>query len=196
MTKPSLIIFEGPDCVGKTSMINSLIEVYGSEHVKLLEFPKTIDGKTPFKILSRQEKAIFESMLKYVDSRYVYIIDRSYISNYVYESMRSKQTQAHHITDFKRLCDMFDILLVPLMAKPRTAEYTDDLIKLSPKQYNMVIDGYEHAYNELKSFMPLSFVGGLHLLNPTPTGKFTLNVSVAKNIYTTVYEFVSRTKQG
>ena len=62
-----LIIFEGPDGSGKTTLIRKLLT---ASNVRLLDFPKKDPAGFRLDIKSRAEVSCFETMLKYLSSLY------------------------------------------------------------------------------------------------------------------------------
>lgn len=161
----NLIVFEGPDSTGKTTLLNDILELY-KDKVKLLTFPKSVkqtvvkDGKiqtevVPFKIISDNDMAIFETMLEYLDNRYVYLLDRSYISNYVYESVFANFRSDGLLHPYWKLEKKHNVLLIPLIRNSIVGGYQDDLIKVSNRQDNFTIFLYGIAYGSVKTENPI-----------------------------------------
>lgn len=161
----NLIVFEGPDSTGKTTLLNEVLELY-KDKVKLLAFPKSVkqpvvkDGRiktevVPFKIISDNDMAIFETMLEYLDDRYVYLLDRSYISNYVYESVFANFRSDGLLHSYWKLEKKHNVLLIPLMRDPIDGGYQDDLINVSNRQDNFTIFLYNIAYSSIKTENPI-----------------------------------------
>ncbi|QQO96276.1 hypothetical protein CPT_Minot_073 [Acinetobacter phage Minot] len=139
-----LILVEGPDNAGKTTFISNLERFTPAV---LMPFPKrTSEGR--FTCVSRNEVAIFETMLRFVDSDTTYILDRGGLSNIVYESvLRGKPTQIFK-DDFKRFIKQNDVLVVGLTRNKLNDSFADDLISISEEQFNAIVDKFEDVYNE------------------------------------------------
>lgn len=140
--KTKIILIDGPDNAGKTTMIENIMDI-GPQYVKL-EFPKrTVEGR--FDIKSRNEVACFETMLGYLDKSKVYLLDRGYISNWVYGMYRgdSDKVLDEYQEDFKRLVAKFKFLPVILTRNEITTDFKDDLISLDPKGFNEIIELFE-----------------------------------------------------
>ncbi len=139
-----IILVEGPDNAGKTTFIQGL-ESLG---MKLIRFPKkTSEGR--FTCLTRNEVAIFETMLNYLDDNYVYILDRGCLSNIVYESVLRGKRTGIYMDDFKRLADNNKVLVVGLTRNKLEDDFADDLIAISEDQFNKVVDEFEKLYKAL-----------------------------------------------
>lgn len=190
--KQTIIVVDGPDNTGKTSLLQKLVTIGCA---RLIEFPKTLDGQTPFKIESDQEIAIFETMLQYLDTDETYILDRSYLSNYVYESIRSGKPKTKYLNDFKRLSKQHNILLIPLLTNVRLEDYSDDLITLSKNQYNATIDLYKKAYEYLDETIHQNLKGGLELIRKDGD-KFKMNEDSYKAIIEAVDNFKTKTRRN
>lgn len=150
----NLILVEGPDNSGKTTIINELIKRGGI----LLDFPKrTSEGL--FKCESRNEIAIFTTMLNHLKTEW-YILDRSYISNMVYEGIRGNKID-HYIDDFNQLCKNHEVFVVPLIRNYIDEDFKDDNIILDKKQFNDVIDSYVSVYS-LLNLVPIKYLSHDH----------------------------------
>lgn len=138
----NIAIIEGPDNSGKSTFISNMLEKY-QDICKELKFPKKVsDGR--FSLTTRSEVAIFEEMIKHLDPEKLYIVDRCYISNYVYEGLRGAKTDIYE-DDWKRLTTMDNVNIIPLVITRNHIEcdFEDDLISLSSHGFNLVIDRYE-----------------------------------------------------
>lgn len=136
-----LIIVEGPDNSGKSTLISHL----KSLGVKELSFPKkTSEGL--FKIESRNEVAIFETLLCQLEG--TYLVDRGYLSNVIYEGLRGKPTD-QYIEDILRLTSKAQLKFIPLTRNNLDQDFEDDLIKLDKAKFNEVIQRYENLYQVL-----------------------------------------------
>lgn len=143
-----LILIDGPDNAGKTSLINRIL--MSTSAAKLLDFPKrTASGR--FTIESRNEVAIFETMLKHLGNT-TYILDRGYISNIVYGELRAmsrkeKNALSTYREDLLRLLNEHEVYTVGLTRSHIECDFTDDLISLSDGGFNKVVDLFEEEYN-------------------------------------------------
>lgn len=139
-----LILVEGPDNSGKTTLIQELIAL----GAVLLEFPKkTSEGR--FTCVSRNEVAIFETMLQYFHSDQTFILDRGYLSNIVYESVLRSQRTDVFMDDFQRLVENNKVLVVGLTRNKLNDTFADDLISISEDQFNKIVDTFESLYKAL-----------------------------------------------
>lgn len=139
-----LILVEGPDNSGKTTFINELQD-YGAV---LLNFPKATSAGR-FSCESRNEVAIFETMLNYLDESKVYILDRGYLSNIVYESvLRDKDTTAY-VEDFIRLKQTHDLKVIALTRNKIDVSFKDDLISVDSESFNKIIEMFNSVYRTL-----------------------------------------------
>lgn len=88
-----LIIIEGPKCCGKTTLCNRLACRYGAE---IIHFPTNSDiGKRAMELLNIPDRydecqdlmeQDINQKLATLDSKRLYILDRSFISNSIYRS--------------------------------------------------------------------------------------------------------------
>lgn len=145
-----LIIVEGPDNSGKSTFIKHLLHHTSRNNVRFLQFPKKNSEGKRFEIASANEMAAFESMLGHLDPSVCYILDRSYLSNMVYETLRGepdawkKRTQ-----DLARLLRHNGVFILPLTRAEIAVDFQDDLISLDHGSFNEVIQLYNTCYEEL-----------------------------------------------
>lgn len=147
-----IILVEGPDNSGKTTLIEDICTKYCDTHINL-DFPKRTDSGR-FTIETRNEVACFETMLKYIDPRYVYVLDRGYLSNIVYGELRAmtkdeKDKIDVYREDLARLCTEHNVTIIGLTRNPLEIEFEDDLISLSNGGFNKVISLFEKEYKRL-----------------------------------------------
>lgn len=142
-----LIIFEGPDGSGKTTLIEKMRWM---SNVRLLDFPKKDSSGHRLDIKTRSEVSCFETMLKYLDDNFVYLLDRSYISNYVYEKWRDPESPLlpMYINDINRLMATNKVKIVGLTREIH-GNYEDDLIKASKSEFEKIIKYYDEIYSIL-----------------------------------------------
>lgn len=147
-----LIVVDGPDNAGKTTLIDELTACVGFEK---LNFPKrTEQGR--FTIASRNEVAIFETMLEHLDPSKIYVIDRGYISNLVYYKFRKEFgidlmdcektenfDEDDYVNDIQRLKENHDVLYLTLTRDKLNADFEDDLISLTKDEFNRIIELFE-----------------------------------------------------
>lgn len=158
--KSKIILVDGPDNAGKTSFIRDVCEI--SDRYVKIEFPKsTTEGR--FDIKSRNEVACFETMLKYLDPSKIYLLDRGYISNWVYGSLRNSGSMEldTYKDDFVRLCANYNVLPVILTRNEITEDFEDDLISLSSYGFNQVISLFEEFAldNDIELYQLLNHYG-------------------------------------
>ena len=139
-----LIIFEGPDGSGKTTLIEKMKKM---SNVRLLDFPKKDPAGFRLDIKSRAEVSCFETMLKYLDDRFIYLLDRSYFSNYVYDKWRDPEAPLSevYLKDIRRLLATNEVKIVGLTRKIHD-DYEDDLIDLTKEEFEKVIGYYDEIY--------------------------------------------------
>lgn len=135
-----IIVVDGPDNAGKTTFIRDICEI--SDRYVVIDFPKrTEDGR--FDIKSRNEVNCFETMLNYLDPTKIYVLDRGYISNWVYGKLRLEEDFEKYEVDFNRLVDNHTVLPIILTRNEITTDFKDDLISLSAQSFNAVIKHFE-----------------------------------------------------
>lgn len=155
-----IIVVDGGDNAGKTSFIRDICDI--SDRYVVIDFPKkTDDGR--FDIKSRNEVACFETMLEYLDPTKIYLLDRGYISNWVYGSLRgdSEKELERYEVDFNRLVDNHKVFPIILTRNEMTEDFEDDLISLSPEGFNKVINLFEEfgEDNDVEIFQLLNHYG-------------------------------------
>lgn len=158
--KAKIILVDGGDNAGKTTFIRDVCEI--SDRYVKIEFPKrTPDGR--FDIKSRNEVMCFETMLKYLDPSKIYLLDRGYISNWVYGALRngSDKELDMYEADFKRLCVEHKVLPIILTRNEMTSDFEDDLISLSAEGFNKVISLFEEfaLNNDVEIYQLLNHYG-------------------------------------
>ncbi|AZV01170.1 hypothetical protein vBSdyM006_033 [Shigella phage vB_SdyM_006] len=149
----NIVAIEGPDNTGKTTLIQHLIN---NEGFTLLEFPKkTSDGL--FTIATRNEVAIFDTMLNHLDPSKKYILDRCFLSNMVYYIYRKHHGKSFVIKETQEtfnnyVMDLINLknkcLVIGLTRNKINSDFEDDLIKLSKEQFNDIITVYDMFYEE------------------------------------------------
>ncbi|BBC78083.1 thymidylate kinase [Escherichia phage EcS1] len=134
-----IIYIDGPDNAGKTTLIRDICQI--SDRYELIDFPKrTDDGR--FDIKSRNEVSCFETMLNYLDSSKIYLLDRGYISNWVYGKLRNEKCVEQYEVDFNRLIDNHKVYTLILTRNEIKTDFEDDLISLSPFGFNQIIKSF------------------------------------------------------
>lgn len=155
-----LILIDGPDNAGKTTMVRNILQI--SNKYELVDFPKrTETGR--FDIKSRNEVACFETMLEHLDPTKIYILDRGYISNWVYGTWRSEDVLQYE-TDFLRLIDNHKVLTLVLTRNNIDNSFKDDLISLSKEDFNYIIELF-------KTFADEQDIQQIQVLNHTGANK-------------------------
>lgn len=152
MSRQKLIMLEGPDGSGKSTLAEYLLE---DNQYKLLPFSKRNKDGSRFEIKSRNDVNIFESMLECLDTRYTYILDRGYISNYVYGLLRNEPDIDDYLKDLYRLLNRHFVKVVPLTRKKIDDDFEDDLIKLTKSEFNSIIDWYNDIYENILGLTPV-----------------------------------------
>lgn len=155
-----IILVDGPDNAGKTTFINDIMEI--SERYVKIDFPKrTVDGR--FDVKSRNEVGCFETMLNYLDPTKIYLLDRGYISNWVYGRIRQDADSVLDVyeQDYVRLCQNHDVFTIILTRNEMTESFEDDLITLSSFGFNTVISHFEEfaIHNEIQTYQLLNHDG-------------------------------------
>ena len=148
--KTRLIFIEGPDGSGKTTLINRLKDGkdgLSNRHAQMLtelKFNKATGG-----LLRMHDETHFEmlrTLLPKLDKKKVYIVDRCYISNLVYDRvLRSDQaSQSYKFREWvKENCDVLEIVL----DRPYIEDdFEDDLLDVSQNDFNKIIDEYRRYY--------------------------------------------------
>lgn len=137
---PKIIVVDGPDNSGKSTFIKILVR---NPKVKLIDFPKSINGKC-ISLGTDNDKALVETLYKFLDPNFVYILDRGYPSNIVYSGfLRGEIDPYEHLKDWIRFKQEFDIVEVILSRNKLDEDFEDDLIKLTKDEFNLTITEYE-----------------------------------------------------
>ena len=109
--KPKIIVIDGPDNSGKSTLIESLLS---DKKYRLIDFPKKINGKC-ISLGTDNDKALVETLYKFLDPNFVYILDRGYPSNIVYSGfLRGEMDPYVELADwidFKKEFNIIEIIL-------------------------------------------------------------------------------------
>lgn len=137
-TKPTLILVEGADQAGKSTLINRLTEKHG---IALLEFPKS-DNTKPFKIETKSELSCYVSMSKNLDKSIIWVQDRGILSNIVYNRNFLKHDIDEQLSFLHNLNDNTNLLIVILDRPHIKSNFKDDLLDVSMDKFNLFVDSY------------------------------------------------------
>lgn len=143
----SIIILEGCDAVGKSSIAEDLARITGFETVK----------GSSFEISQLGEQGMFEYMMDLLDRENI-IIDRFFWSNYVYGNLYDYPTMSDY--QFTRLANKAErnALTVYITAnheviKDRMRKRGDDMIKAD--EVNSILRKYEEVISDASTFQKM-----------------------------------------
>lgn len=157
---PIIIVVDGPDNSGKSTLINKLLN---NTNFKLIDFPKKINGKC-ISIGTDNDKALVETLYKFLDPNFIYILDRGYPSNIIYSGfLRGEMDPFEELKDWEEFKEEFNVIEVILTRNPLDEDFEDDLIKLTKDEFNMTIRQYETHFKNV--FKILNHDGKNNLLN-------------------------------
>lgn len=176
-TKPILVLVEGADQAGKTTLINKLLQ---EESISLLEFPKSNNGK-PFKIETNSELQCYVSMAKNLDKSVTWVQDRGILSNIVYNENFFEHDIVNQVLFLEQLNKNTRLLVVILDRPYVTSDFKDDLIDVSKDKFNTYID----AYRGIKLNVSFNVING-KILNDN----FECDNKEFNNIVTLIKKFV------
>ncbi len=142
MSKIKFIVVDGPDGVGKSTMLQRICSKF--DNVKKIDFPKTIDGETPMKIETPNDFEIAFTIFNYLDPNYVYILDRFMISNIVYDKVFGRPEGKNGTSRWfhNRFRNDFDVLELFFTREFVDEAFEDDLIKADAYTFNDIILTY------------------------------------------------------
>ena len=139
--KTKLIFVDGPDDSGKTTLIQTLKGTLPNMYqLTELKFNKGLNGL--LRINTEEHFEILKSLLPHLCKQNVYIMDRCYLSNIVYDQViRGESSEAsYHFRDWcKENLDSIEIILDRPYIKE---DFQDNLINISQSEFNEIIDGY------------------------------------------------------
>lgn len=136
--KPRFIIIDGPDEAGKSTLINSLINSYNCIPFK---YPKKVKNEL-FKINSYNDFEIVKMFLHMINPG-IYVSDRFYFSNIVYDSILRNEDTTPSIEFRKWVLENFDVLEIILTRNRLDTDFTDNNISIPKHEFNMIIQQYE-----------------------------------------------------
>lgn len=170
-----IILVEGPDNSGKTTLINKLLE---DKKYKLINFPKKIFGER-FVIESPNDKAIFETLLAHLDPKFTYILDRGYLSNIIYSGYirNTLPSVSRAMFEYEDFLVNFNVKEVVLIRNKLDVDFEDDLISLDQVTFNRIINLYSYLSNN--TFKVLNHDGCNNVL------------SVDEDEYTRLMEYIN-----
>lgn len=144
--KPKIIVIDGPDNSGKSTLIETLLD---NEKYRLIDFPKKINGRC-ISLGTDNDKALVETLYKFLDPNFVYILDRGYPSNIVYSGfLRNEMKPYAQLDDWKRFKSEFNIIEVILTRNKLGRDFEDDLIKLTKDEFNLTVEEYERNFENV-----------------------------------------------
>lgn len=165
----SIIIIEGCDCVGKSTLAELLSERTGYEIVK----------GSSFEIASLGTDAMYEHMMGLLDRNDI-IIDRFFMSNYVYGNLYGYPTMSNN-----QLIDLADkasdnaltvyVTANELTIKHRMSQRGDDMIKAN--EIGKILEKYKEAIDK-----PILAQKLLLQLNTSYINNMSMTASMIKSI--------------
>lgn len=141
--KTKIIFIDGPDDSGKTTFIQTLKKTLppaiGGRLVEL-KFNKALGGL--LRINKDDQFEILKTLLPHLCRENVYIVDRCYLSNIVYDKvLRGEATQPS--LDFRDWCHENLTSIEIVLDRPYIEEdFADDLLTINKIQFNEIIDEY------------------------------------------------------
>lgn len=146
--KIKFIVFEGPDSVGKSSLLKSVANGPYQHVVKEIKFKKTLPSGDLLRISTEKDFELLFSAFELFYPNKVYLLDRFIVSNLVYDKhFRNLDTSIsqHYYKEFKERFDVFEVF--------GTREYIgsnfeDDRIKIPKDVFNNIIDEYKKYNNQ------------------------------------------------
>ena len=141
--KTKIIFVEGPDDSGKTTLIQTLKSTLPksiANRLVELEFNKGLNGL--LRINTEEQFEILKSLLPNLCREKIYIVDRCYLSNIVYDRvLRGETAEASY--DFRDWCKENLNSIEIVLDRPYIEEdFVDNLINIDQAQFNNIIDEY------------------------------------------------------
>jgi thymidylate kinase len=141
--KTKLIFIDGPDDSGKTTFIQTLKKTLppalGHRLVEL-KFNKGLGGL--LRINRDDQFEILKALLPHLCRENIYIVDRCYLSNIVYDKVLRNEDSTSSL-EFRDWCQENLTSIEIVLDRPYIEEdFADDLLSIDKKQFNEIIDEY------------------------------------------------------
>ena len=139
--KTKLIFVDGPDDSGKTTLIQTLKSNLPIRYcLTELKFNKGLNGL--LRINTEEHFEILKSILPHLCKENVYITDRCYLSNIVYDQVLRNES-AEPSYDFRDWCkENLDSIEIVLDRPYIEEDFQDNLININKNEFNEIIDAY------------------------------------------------------
>ncbi len=180
--KTKIIFIDGADGSGKTSLIKRLISGFDGLPNRYanclieLKFNKATGGL--LRINDETHFEIMKALLVHLPKDKVWIIDRCYLSNMVYDKVL-REDDALPSLEFRDWCkDNLDSIEIVLDRDEVTEDYEDDLIAMNKEVMNWVIKEYRQ-YTEMPKYLNRK------------DGRILVNDDVYKEVYDMAREMIS-----
>ncbi len=154
--KTKIIFIDGADGSGKTSLIDRLINGFDgipnrfAEDLIELKFNKATGGL--LRINDETHFEIMKTLLIHLPKDKVYIVDRCYLSNMVYDKVL-REDDALPSYEFRSWCfNNLDCDEIVLDRDEVTEDYEDDLIAMNKEVMNWVIKEYRQ-YSTMPKYL-------------------------------------------
>ena len=134
-----IIFIDGPDDSGKTTLVKKILDIK-EFRVKELSFNKALDGL--LRINKEDQFEILRVLLPNLDPNYVYVMDRCYLSNIVYDGVSGEDIEPS--LEFRDWCNNNLDSVEIILDRPHIETHLEDnLVSIDKVTYNEII-------NELK----------------------------------------------
>lgn len=145
--KTKILIVEGPDGAGKSSLIKWLCSVQpfcdvNHTYFQELKFPKELPSGQLLRLNDEKSFAIIETLFEFLDPSYVYVLDRFIPSNIVYDSVFRNEDVSKSLEFLEDLQKLFDVEIIYLTRDYINEDFVDDKISMSKDQFNQCIKEY------------------------------------------------------
>ena len=136
--KTKIIFVDGPDDSGKTTLIQKIKK--DNPMVVELNFNKGLNGL--LRINTDEQFEILKVLLPSLCRENIYIVDRCYLSNIVYDKvLRNESSNASY--NFRDWCKENLNSIEVILDRPHIKEdFQDNLISCNKDQFNDIIDSY------------------------------------------------------
>ena len=133
-----IVFIDGPDVSGKTTLVKKLLD-NPDFNFKELVFDKGLGGL--LRINKEEQFEILRSLLPNLNPVYIYIMDRCYLSNMVYDGISGEDIEPS--LEFRDWCkDYVDSIEIMLDRPYIKTDFEDDLVTIDKITFNEIIDEY------------------------------------------------------